>query len=184
VKNAVVSTIEWLHDRNYRNVLIEIANECNNRKYEQPLIRADRVHELIKLARGIERNGHTYPVSVSYNGNTMASDKVIEVSDYILLHGNGVNDPARITEMIELTRASSSYTPKPIIFNEDDHYDFDSTSNNMLEAFRAGASWGYFDFRRKGEPYEAGYQSVPVDWTISHERKKAFFGKLKEISGE
>lgn len=182
VKAAVQNTIEWLHDKGYRNVMIEIANECNNAKYEREIIKAANVHELILLAQSIEKDGYSYPVSVSYNGNTLPGEKVVEVSDFILIHGNGVKDPARITEMVELVRRMDSYTPKPIIFNEDDHYDYDLPANNMVNAFRAGASWGYFDFRRKNEPFEAGYQSVPVDWSISHPRKEAFFKKIQEIT--
>ena len=33
----------------------------------------------------------------------------------------------------------------------------------------------------KGEGFDEGYQSVPVNWGISSERKKAFFSILKEI---
>jgi len=33
------------------------------------------------------------------------------------------------------------------------------------------------------EPFECGYQSVPVDWGINSARKKAFFALLKEITG-
>jgi hypothetical protein len=40
-----------------------------------------------------------------------------------------------------------------------------------------------FDFRREGEEFNEGFQSVPVDWTISSDRKKAFFEKMKEIVG-
>jgi len=35
----------------------------------------------------------------------------------------------------------------------------------------------------KGEAFEDGYQSVPVDWGINSERKKQFFSLLKEITG-
>ena len=45
------------------------------------------------------------------------------------------------------------------------------------------AGWGYFDFRMKGEGYADGYQSVPVDWTISSPRKAGFFRLLAEITG-
>jgi hypothetical protein len=34
------------------------------------------------------------------------------------------------------------------------------------------------------ESFENGYQSVPVDWGISSERKKQFFNLLKEITGK
>jgi len=183
VKNAVVNTMNWLHDREYRNVLIEIANECNNRKFEQELIKAPNVHKLITFAQSIERDGYKYPVSVSYNGNTLPGEKVVEVADFILIHGNGVHEPKRITEMVDLVREMDTYSPKPIIFNEDDHYDYDKENFNMKAAFAAGASWGYFDFRRKGEPFEAGYQSVPVDWRINHPRKMEFFNAIKEATG-
>ena len=33
------------------------------------------------------------------------------------------------------------------------------------------------------ERFEDGFQSLPVDWTISSRRKRAFFGLLKEITG-
>lgn len=56
------------------------------------------------------------------------------------------------------------------IMNEDDHYNFDKPVNNMINAFKARASWGFFDFRKRGETlvkgdstFKAGYQSIPVD---------------------
>ena len=85
--------------------------------------------------------------------------------------------------MVEIVRGMPEYQNTPIVFNEDDHFDFDQPENNMLSSFRAHASWGYFDYRMEGEGYEDGYQSVPVDWGINSERKKAFFSKLKEMTG-
>jgi hypothetical protein len=35
VRNAVKNTITWILDKGYENVLIEIANECNNRGYQR-----------------------------------------------------------------------------------------------------------------------------------------------------
>ena len=43
--------------------------------------------------------------------------------------------------------------------------------------------WGYFDYRFKGEGFDEGYQSVPVNWGISSERKRGFFTLLQEITG-
>ena len=54
------------------------------------------------------------------------------VSDLILLHGNGVKDPNFIAEMVSGTRALSSYRPMPIVFNEDDHFDFDQPSEQHV----------------------------------------------------
>lgn len=184
VRVAVDNAITWILDKGYENVLIEIANECNNKGYQRDIIKQENIHHLINQAKGIARNGKRLLVATSFNGNTLPPGNVLEVSDFILIHGNGVHDPARITEMVELVRAMPEYRPMPVVFNEDDHFDFDQPMNNMIAAFKAHASWGYFDFRMKDEGFEDGYQSVPVDWGINSERKKAFFGKLKEITGK
>jgi hypothetical protein len=69
------------------------------------------------------------------------------------------------------------------VFNEDDHYDFSKPDNNFMAALRVHASWGYFDRRNEGDPFEAGFQSVPVDWKIDHARKRDFFDLLAGITG-
>lgn len=177
---AVDNSIAWILKKGYTNIIIEVANECNNKAYQHPIIGQDRIHELILR---IKKNAPGLLVSTSFNGNTLPPDKVVEVSDYVLIHGNGVSDPMRIKEMVELVRAMPSYRPMPIVFNEDDHFDFEKPSNNFVEAVKAYASWGYFDFRMKDEGFDEGYQSVPVNWGISSARKKGFFDKVKEITG-
>lgn len=178
VINAVDNTIDWILKKGYKNVLIEVGNESNNRAYDHAILKEDRIHELILR---IKKKAPKIPVSTSFNGNTLPPEKVVEVSDYVLIHGNGVHEPKRITEMVEQVRAMSTYSPKPIVFNEDDHFDFDKAVNNFANATKAYASWGYFDFRMKDEGFDEGYQSVPVNWGISSKRKKGFFNKVKEI---
>ena len=164
VRNAVDQSVSWILDKGYENVLIEVANECDNGAYQREIIKQENIHELINQAKGITRNGKRLLVGTSFNGNTIPPGNVVEVSDYILIHGNGVHQPERITEMVTSVRAMPEYKPMPIVFNEDDHFDFDQPMNNMVAAFQAHASWGYFDFRMKDERFEDGYQSVPVDW--------------------
>ena len=114
-------------------------------------------------------------------GGTVPGEKVVGVSDFVLIHGNGVEDPARIAEMVRQTRALPTYRPMPILFNEDDHFDFDSPMNNMLAAMSEYASWGYYD---PGENnYCDGYQSPPVNWRINTDRKKGFFALVREMTG-
>ena len=57
VRRAVREATLWLSRKEYRHVLIEIANECDNAKYDQPLIKPARVAELIELARSVTHNG-------------------------------------------------------------------------------------------------------------------------------
>ena len=90
---------------------------------------------------------------------------------------------ARIAEMVKLARQVPGFRKMPIVFNEDDHFDFDQPQNNFTAAVGRYASWGYFDYRMKDEDFDEGYQSVPVNWGISSERKRGFFKLLSEITG-
>ncbi len=181
VRAAVRNTVNWLHDGGYYNAVIEIANECDNRSYEQPLIQAPRIHELIDLAKSITRGGRRFLVSASYNGGSIPKPNLVKTADFLLIHGNGVKQPARIREMVALARKVEGYRPMPIVFNEDDHFDFDQPDNNFVAAVSVGASWGYFD--PGASDYSDGYQCPPVQWGINTERKKQFFNLVKEMTG-
>jgi len=182
VVRAVDHAAAWVLDRGYGNVLIEINNECNVR-YDHPGLQPARVHELITRVKSTTRRGRRLLVSTSYGGNTLPGAEVLAASDFVLLHGNGVSNPDRIAEMVRQTRQMPAFAPKPILFNEDDHYDFEKPWNNFVAATSEHASWGFFDFRRKGEAFDEGYQSVPVVWGISSARKRGFFGLLREMTG-
>ena len=135
---------------------------------------------IVRIKNKDAGNGYHFLTGTSFSGAELPVANVVKVSDFILLHGNGVNEPEKIIEMVNETKVMEGYDNQPILFNEDDHYDFEKENNNLIAAVQAYASWGYFDFRRDGESFEEGYQSVPVDWTISTERKKGFFNKVKE----
>jgi hypothetical protein len=169
VIRAADNAVDWVLKNGYKNVLIEVNNECNVR-YDHAILQPPRVHELIER---VKKRGLL--TSTSYGGNHIPHENVVRTADFLLIHGNGVKDPKRISEMVRLTRAVPGYRPMPILFNEDDHFDFDRPDYNMLGAIREYASWGYFD--------PEGYQSPPVTWTADTERKKAFFAKLREITG-
>jgi hypothetical protein len=182
VKRGVDNALDWLFEKGYRNVLVEVNNECNVR-YDHAILKPDRVHELIERVKQRTKDGRRFLVGTSYGGGTIPKENVVRSSDFLLLHGNGVKDPARIAEMVRQTRQVPGYRSVPILFNEDDHFDFDKPANNFVAAVGEYASWGYFDWRMPGEGFDDGYQSVPVNWGISSARKKAFFAKLKEITG-
>jgi len=181
VKRAVVNATNWLLDRGDRHVLVEIDNETNVKAYDHEILKPERVHELIELAKAQTKTGRRMLVSTSYGGGAIPTPNVVKASDFLLLHGNGVKDPARITEMVKQTRAVEGYRPMPILFNEDDHFDFDKPANNMMSAIREYASWGYFD--PGASDYSDGYQCPPVNWGLNTPRKKAFFDLVKRVTG-
>ena len=184
VLRATDLTVDWLYQRGDRHVLIEVNNECNVR-YDHAILQPRRVHELIERvkSRPVPAGRSRLLAGTSYGGGAIPEPNVVKASDFLLIHGNGVGDPQRIAEMVRACRKVDGYQPMPILFNEDDHFDFDKPANNFLAALGEGASWGYFDFRMKGEGFDEGYQSVPVNWGISSARKRGFFGLLARITG-
>jgi hypothetical protein len=181
VKRGVEEAAHWLLAHRYRNVLLEIDNECDVREYDHEILTSARVHELINLAKSIRLGGERLQVSASFGGGNIPTDNVVAAANFVLMHGNGVRNPARIAEMVREVRQRPSYRPMPVLFNEDDHFDFDKPVNNMLSAVGSYASWGYFD---PGESnYCDGYQCPPVNWGINTPRKKAFFELLRDVTG-
>ena len=182
VLRAVDEATQWVLKGGWRNVIIEINNECDI-NYDHDILKPARVHELIARVRETTREGRRLLVGTSYSGGHIPGENVVKASDFLLLHGNGVHDPVRITGMVKQTRAMRGYRPMPIVFNEDDHENFDQPVNNFTAAIAEHASWGWFDYRRKREAFLEGYQSIPVNWGLSSERKRAFFKLLAEITG-
>jgi hypothetical protein len=184
VKNATKNMVNWLFKKRYKNVLIEIANETNPKSYDHAILKPDRIHELIDMVKGMKKHGYRYLVSTSFGGINVPTANVMKSADFLLVHGNGAKKTEQIVNLIEKTRNEAAYRVMPIVNNEDDHYEFHLEENNFTVSVKNYCSWGYFDYRFKGETdYKEGYQSIPVDWGINSERKKGFFNKVKEITG-
>ena len=179
---AVDNTTAWLAEKAYRHVLIEIDNECDVH-YDHAVLRPDRVHELIARVQKAKSGGRHLLAGTSFSGGTLPTTNVVKDADFLLLHGNGVDDPRKIADMVRRTRALPGYKAKPVLFNEDDHFVSDQPLDHFTAALTERAGWGYFDYRRKGEGFAEGFQSVPVDWSIGSDRKRAFFGRLAEVTG-
>ena len=112
-------------------MLVEINNECNVR-YDHAILKPERVHELIERVKAM--HARQAPLA---RGHVLwrRHDSQGECRDARLglpaLHGNGVSDPKQIAEMVRKTRAVPGYAPKPILFNEDDHFDFDQAGEQL-----------------------------------------------------
>ena len=188
VKTAVEKATNWILAKGYTNVLLEINNECDVPLYEHEILCPDRVHELINLAKSISKDGARLLVSTSFTRRMVPTEKVIESSDFILLHGNGMHDPVEITNRVQETRNANSYKGQPIFFNEDDHFEFENESNNFVAALEQRAGWGFFDpgpgaggTAAYGN-YVDGYQNPPINWTINTPRKESFFWILSKLT--
>eukprot|EP01006_Ploeotia_vitrea_P031843 TRINITY_DN64142_c0_g3_i1.p1 TRINITY_DN64142_c0_g3~~TRINITY_DN64142_c0_g3_i1.p1 ORF type:complete len:364 (+),score=16.62 TRINITY_DN64142_c0_g3_i1:14-1105(+) len=161
INNALTQATQWLVASKHKNFLIEVYNErCDD--YIAGLI--DQVHSVALKA------GRKVLVSSSCSGGKLPSTKLVQSADFILLHGNG-QTPTSITHMLNTMRNKPAYkhNPKPIVFNEDDHGNFQSMDSNLMHAVHGGASWGFLcccSAKSQGD-YWKGYQCPPVDWSGS-----------------
>lgn len=107
-------------------------------------------------------------------------------------HGNDCT-PGRLAAKLRKFKQSAIFQkrPRPILINEDSTY-----IENLEASVEEGCSWGFFcqgygsDFPSwSTKPREdrledlSGYQTLPVNWGINTERKRAFFEKVAEITG-
>ncbi|MFR9496748.1 MAG: glycoside hydrolase family 43 protein [Rikenellaceae bacterium] len=182
VCRAVDEATTWILNEGYMNVMVEINNESDVKAYDHEILKSVNVHKLIERAKAITIDGRSLLVSTSMKGCSVPTEEIVAASDFVLIHGNGMKKLDRMVTTVAETRALKNYTPKPIVVNEDDNYNFDSQFNNLTIATAEYVSWGLFDYRRDGESMNEGFQSVPVDWTVNSQRKKQFFKWIKEIT--
>lgn len=181
---ATNNLVDWLFEKKYCNVIIEINNETNPQSYDHEILKPERVYELVKLVREKEKNGYRYLVTTSSPAPLPLIKSVVDESDLILFHANALRTSKKIQDKIAAAKEIKGKRIMPIVINEDDNYEFESDTSHFEIAIKNHISWGYFDYRRKGiTDLKEGFQSVPVDWRINSENKKAFFNKVKEITG-
>ncbi len=181
VIKAVDLATRWILTQGYTNVVIEVNNECNVKGYDHAILQPARIAELIARVKTITDHGRRLLAGTSYAGGSVPGNSVLAVSDFVLVHGNGKNDPERVRKMIRETQASDAWHIMPVVVNEDDHFDFAQADNHFIAALGSNASWGYFDPGKSD--YSDGYQCPPVNWGINTPRKQAFFNLVAEITG-
>ncbi len=169
--------VDWLAERNYRHVLIEVANEATRIRSRTGEVSALELMERIRArSRVAYAEDFTLLCSTSLGGGGMHDDEHLRAMDFILVHGNGCSDE-RHREMIAQIRANPVFAaaPRPIVFNEA-HPDVSC----LCACAESHASWGYFE--QGTNNYRDGYQTPPVRWGINTESKRRFFELLRAMT--
>ena len=163
VENAVRTASNWLKEKGFTNIILEIANEFDIRDYRHTSLSTEYgISHLIETARSVT----DVPVGCSATGGVF-SEPIAKVSDVILIHGNG-QSRAELNRLIE--KAKAVKPEKPVVINEDS-----PAISQMSVTFDQGVSWGYYNNWSKQEP--------PVDWSIRKGADSFFAARVAKMLG-
>ncbi|MGQ9882217.1 MAG: hypothetical protein ACUVSV_15385 [Armatimonadota bacterium] len=196
VYDVAVRTTEWLLSTGYRNILVDVANESAI-WWKLPVLEPENIHRVVRLVKGVTYRGRRLLVGNSTGGgDQIPTEARLEAEDLTLPHGNGCM-PDELRDKIRRIRQTQAYRkrPRPIVVNEDSVF-----LDNLEAALSEYASWGVYhqgygsmykdrrmDWtvkpRERDYAHLSGFQTVPINWTINDEHKRAFFQKIREMPG-
>jgi hypothetical protein len=188
IRSAVKNATDFLIDNNWRNVIIEIANEQDVPGWDHDLYVERDMGYLIELARQRfkeKKAGFLLPITASSGPSMKLFDSTIVHADLTIVHGNG-RTPQDKGETMKVLY-DNPQAPGPMVMNEDDNGRATSRENLAKElaacdsVWAAGGSWGYMPWRQtqmypfryydpKGDSQDESYFRA----VLEHIRMKVF----------
>lgn len=162
--SALKKAAKFLKEKAYTNVIIDVANEYNIETWEPlPIVKNPaNMKKLIELVR--EESGGM--LVGSSGGGGLIDPEVVDVSDVVLVHGNGLSRG----EYYDFLLRVKGMTDKPILCNED------SPCISRLEIAKlTHTSWGYYNNFTKQEP--------PCDWSVTKGQDYYFARRMAKVLG-
>lgn len=186
---AATNATEWLLAKDYRNVMLDVKNEI---QIGDGLLATGGVHRMIAHIRDISGPGlligtSTFPMPEI---NHLPDGKFYDLVDFMMPHGNN-SEPDAWRRELEIFLADPRVKDKPVICNEDSTF-----VENLDVSAELGVSWGYYDqgygcgmrhgkvdwqLKEREARFEdlSGYQTLPINWGINTDDKRAFFERVK-----
>ncbi|MGM0110235.1 hypothetical protein [Enterococcus sp. DIV0187] len=166
VLEATKTICTWLREQEYKNIIIEIANEHDIKGYNQKIFTQE--HGIVRLIEAAQEASGGMYVGCSGTGGYF-SEIIAEASDVVIIHGNGTSRN-RLYNLLKL--AKNSQPRKPILINEDSQ-----ALSQLPVCLREHVSWGYYNNMTKQEP--------PINWGITKGEDQFFALRMKEaLTGE
>ena len=136
VRKGVVNAADWVRQKGYRNIILEIANEYGHPGFDHSVLRTDAgVAGLIRLA---QQRYSSLPVSASTRGDGRTTSGVAKAADVILVHFNRLAASDIGPRMRALRNA---YPGKPVVCNEDARTG-SAAAAALTASVQAGGSYG------------------------------------------
>ncbi len=146
---AARNITDWLIDKKFRNVIVDIANEWDlpGNNWDFAAYIPEHLLQLIKETRDrfeAKHADYALPISVSSDGRMRYPESFLGSVDLVLIHGNGRTPQQKLQRAAELKSWA-----RPILMTEDDN-GRESTAAHLAAEFAScdawfehGAGWGY-----------------------------------------
>lgn len=195
IRSITERVTDWLLRTGFENILVDVANESAP-FWQVPIFEPERIHRLIEVVKSTTLNGRRLLASSSTaGGGQIPTPSWLDAEDFSLPHGNGCT-PEELRDKLRRWRETDAFRkrPRPLLVNEDSIF-----VDNLEAAVEEYASWGFY-CQGYGSAYRdrmdwttqeretnverlSGFQTVPVNWSINTPTKRAFFDRLREITG-
>jgi hypothetical protein len=158
IKHALKNTVEWIREKRFTNVTLEISNEYRHsgfRNWQQGewlMSEAGQV-ELIRLAKQLNPN---LLVSTSGIGDGKLHSSLIEAVDFLLIHFNN----STINEYPFIIGELKKYG-KPVVCNEDDKIN-NTGAIALKQSVLNGCGWGYMNLE-KNQKFPFTFEGINDD---------------------
>ena len=136
IRAGVVNAVDWIRNRGYRNVILEVVNEYGHGGFDHAILRSDAgVAGLVRLAND---RWPALIVGASYLRSGQTTSQVAAASDLLLVHFNSVGlseIPGRVSTL------RNNWPGKPVVCNEDARTG-SAAASAASASVKAGASYG------------------------------------------
>ncbi|MFW5877519.1 MAG: hypothetical protein ACOCUP_00260, partial [bacterium] len=144
IMRAVENTVNWIADKGFTNVVLEISNEYRHGGFRswvdgEWLMSEEGQVELMELAK---QHHPELLVSTSGMGNGLFHELLANSADFLLIHFNTTS-----LDLYESRIADLKKFGKPIVCNEDDKLGHEGAAAQAI-AVKNGCSWGYMGMLR------------------------------------
>jgi hypothetical protein len=144
IKNALENTVNWITEKGFTNVVLEVSNEYRHGGFRnwsdgEWLISEEGQVELIRLAKQLNPE---LLVSTSGMGNGTYHEDLARAADFLLIHFNTTS-----LDLYESRINDVKKYGKPIVCNEDDKLGTEGAAAQAI-AVKNGSSWGYMGMLR------------------------------------
>ena len=182
IHHAARNITEWLVEHNFRNVIVDVANE-----YDLPgpqwdfkgYIPQNIIPLIDEVREHFKHTGFALPIGASSDGRMRYPHSLEGQVDVVLIHGNGREPREKARRVAELKDVE-----RPILMTEDDngrtstveHLEADLASCDIL--FHKASGWGYMPWaqaQRFPFRYLPGPRAVVRDEMPEKERDMAYF---------